>query len=77
MSEKTDGEEQQSPPAEEQEGDRRDVLEPPDLAESSGSALDSATKTTSDALYILREQNYLFELQESLENHGIELKEEA
>jgi hypothetical protein len=50
-----------------------------DLTESAREALTSASsrERTSDALYIVREGNYLFELSETLEEIGIELKEEV
>jgi hypothetical protein len=50
-----------------------------DLDEAPGETVASASsfEHTSDALYIVREANYLFELDEALEEANIELKEEV
>ena len=50
-----------------------------DLEESSGETIASASsfEMTSDALYIVREHNYLLELNDALEAAGIEMKEEV
>jgi hypothetical protein len=48
-----------------------------DLTEGSTGTITtpSTHEHTSDALYIVREANYLFELSEALEKVGVELKE--
>jgi hypothetical protein len=51
--------------------------EPADLSEETGAALDSSVRTSSEALYIVREINALVELDEALGERGIELREEV
>jgi hypothetical protein len=68
--------------AEETEAQGEEALEleatqPADLSEESGAVLDSSVRMSSEALYIVREINFLAELAEDLAEHGIELREEV
>lgn len=67
----------EEPAAEVEEAPEAGALEPADLSEEAGAALDSSFSMLSEALYIVRERNFLKELNEALEEHEIELREEV